>query len=253
MARLFALVIVASLALASTARAQSGSCGDCHLATPEGPAREHVADWERSSHGRAAIGCQSCHGGNPASYDAGLAHRDVRNSGDPRSLAHRRHLPSTCGRCHVGAFVNFQKSRHFELLQRGDDRAPTCTTCHEAVGAVRPSPQGLEAECARCHGPRGIAPRSERATDARALLESIGESRARLRTARPLIARIKDPARQAALRDAYVQAEVPLIEAGRSMHEFVFDNLTERLGTARRRIDALMGELANPRGTGAEQ
>jgi hypothetical protein len=149
--------------------------------------------------------------------------------------------------------VHFQKSRHFQLLQRGDDRAPTCTTCHDAVGAVRPSPGALEAECGRCHGPRGVAPRNERAIAARALLESIAESRNLLRAARPFIERVKDPARQAALREAYGQAEVPLIEAGRSMHEFVFDNLEERLVTARRRIDALMGELANPRGTGAGQ
>jgi hypothetical protein len=33
---------------------------------------------------------------------------------------------------------------------------------------------------------------------------------------------------------------VPLIEAGQSMHEFVFDNLKERLTTARKRIEALL-------------
>ncbi len=62
----------------------------------------------------------------------------------------------------------------------------------------------------------------------------------------PFIDRVKDAARQAQLREAYEQAEVPLIEAGRSVHEFVFDNLVERLATARRRIDALVGALANP-------
>ena len=39
---------------------------------------------------------------------------------------------------------------------------------------------------------------------------------------------------------------MPLIEAGRSVHEFVFDNLKERLTTARQRIEALLVMLANP-------
>jgi hypothetical protein len=57
---------------------------------------------------------------------------------------------------------------------------------------------------------------------------------------------MKDKTRQAQLREAYQQAEVPLIEAGRSVHEFVFDNLKERLATGRQRIEALLAALANP-------
>jgi hypothetical protein len=57
---------------------------------------------------------------------------------------------------------------------------------------------------------------------------------------------MKSKTRQEQLRQAYQQAEVPLIEAGRSIHQFVFDNLKERLVTARQRIEKLLAELVNP-------
>jgi hypothetical protein len=233
---------------ASPALAQRSSCVDCHYANPSAPRADHLADWERSAHGRAAVGCEKCHDGNASSYEAFLAHRGVRTSRDADSPVHRRHLPATCGRCHTGPFVAFQKSHHFEMLQQGDRRVPTCMTCHDAVGLQLPSGKVLEAECQRCHGPKGAAPRPERAAAARALIESVSESRQLLRSVRPLIDRTKDAQRKKALNYAYEQAEVPLIEAGRSVHEFVFDTLKERLATARQRIEALLIELANPQG-----
>jgi hypothetical protein len=245
----FGLAILAGgllLLSAAPALAQRSSCVDCHYADPSAPRGDHLADWERSAHGRAAVGCEKCHDGNASTYEAFLAHRGVRNSRDSDSPVHRRNLPATCGRCHTGPFVAFQKSHHFEMLQQGDNRVPTCVTCHEAVGLQLPSGKILEAECQRCHGPKGTAPRPERAAAARTLVESVAESRQLLKSVRPLIDRIKDPARKTALNHAYEQAEVPLIEAGRSVHEFVFDTLKERLARARQRIDALLSDLANP-------
>jgi hypothetical protein len=142
--------------------------------------------------------------------------------------------------------VRFQNSQHFKLLESGDTRVPTCTTCHDAVGSRLPSPKALESTCQGCHGPNAIAPRVERAAAARTLLEEVRQSRELLAAARPFIDRTKSKARQDELREAYRQAEVPLIEAGRSVHEFVFDNLKERLTTARQRIEALLAMLANP-------
>jgi len=104
--------------------------------------------------------------------EASLAHRGLRHSGNAVSPAHRRNLPATCGQCHTGPFVSFQKSQHFALLRRGDSRVPTCTTCHDAVASELPSPKVLEAECQRCHGPKGPAPRVERAASARILPRS---------------------------------------------------------------------------------
>jgi hypothetical protein len=41
------------------------------------------------------------------------------------------------------------------------------------------------------------------------------------------------------------QCATPIIEARNAGHEFVFDNLKERLSVARQRTDALMDALAN--------
>jgi nitrate/TMAO reductase-like tetraheme cytochrome c subunit len=244
--RLVLMLLAALVLLASGADAQSSSCADCHYATVPDLARYHVADWERSAHSRNKVGCESCHGGNASSYEAFLAHRGILPSSNPASMVHRRNLPATCGSCHTGPFVRFQKSHHFELLKAGDQRVPTCTTCHDAAGWRFPSPKVLESECQRCHGPKGAAPRIERAAAARTLLEEVRTSRDLLAAARPFIDRMKSSTRQAQLRQSYQQAEVPLIEAGRSVHEFVFDNLKERLATARQRIEKILAELANP-------
>jgi hypothetical protein len=48
------------------------------------------------------------------------------------------------------------------------------------------------------------------------------------------------------LDEAYRQAEVPLTEAMRAGHEFVYDELKERLQVTRQRIEALVSELVNP-------
>jgi hypothetical protein len=242
-----AVILLATLVLlASGARAQPSSCADCHFANPTAPAPEHLADWEHSAHGRNNVGCEKCHGGDAASYESFIAHRGILYSSNPASPVHRNNLAATCGRCHAGPFVRFQNSHHYTLLQEGDRNVPTCTTCHDAVGSRLPSAKALETSCQRCHGPKGIAPRVERAEAARTLLGEVRDSRELLEAAEPFIDRIKDKTRQAKLRDAYEQAEVPLIEAGRSIHEFVFDNLKERLATARRRIEDLLADLANP-------
>ena len=176
-----------------------------------------------------------------------MAHRDILRSTNPASPVNRQNLPRTCGTCHAGPFVAFQRSQHFALLEKGDTHVPVCTTCHGAAGFNRPSARSVEAQCAQCHGPRGVAPTPERAEAARTMYDALHESRDLLKAAKPLIGRVNDPARRAQLDEAYQQAEVPLIQAVQAGHEFVYDTLRGRLAEARRRIEALFGELANPR------
>ena len=72
------------------------------------------------------------------------------------------------------------------------------------------------------------------------------EARALLKDVRGAIARVKDPVRRKSLEDAAQQAEVPIIEATQAVHAFVFDQLEERLGTARARLTALFERVSNP-------
>lgn len=243
----FAGLVVALCACAWTAAAQQSRCADCHFANPAAPGGDHLADWERSAHSRNKVGCERCHGGDPSTFESLLAHRGILNSANPASPINRRNLPATCGTCHAGPFVAFQNSQHFALLGKGDRRVPVCITCHDATGSRRPSPRALEGLCSQCHGPNGVAPRPERAEAARTLYEAVNESRDVLNGTRRLISRISDKTRRAQLEQQYQQAEVPLIEAVRSGHAFVYNNLKERLSTARRRLEALLGELANPK------
>ena len=242
-----ALLLVSLVLLASPAASQQNNCADCHFANPTAPARGHLEAWDRSAHSRNNVGCEKCHGGDAKTFESLPAHRGILNSANPASPVNQRNLPVTCGVCHAGPFVAFQKSDHFTLLKTGDARVPVCTTCHGAVGGERPSPRTLEAECRQCHGPKGIARRPEHAEAARTLYEGINEARELLNAAKPLITHIGDKTRRAQLEAMYQQAEVPLTQAVHAGHEFVYDDLKERLLTARRRIEALLGQLANPK------
>ncbi|MCM3881121.1 MAG: hypothetical protein ND807_13515 [Vicinamibacterales bacterium] len=239
--------LTAFVFLATPAMSQSSRCADCHFSRPEAPAPDHLADWDRSAHSRNNVGCEKCHGGDATTFESFLAHRGILHSTNPASPVNRKNLPATCGTCHAGPFVAFQKSQHFALIEKGDSRVPVCTTCHGGAGSLRPSPRALETQCAQCHGKNGIAPRVERSEAARTLYDALHESRDLMKSVRSLINRVSDKARRAQLDQAYQQAEVPMIQAVEAGHQFVYDDLKERLIAARQRLEALLGQLANPK------
>jgi len=221
-------------------------CADCHFAQASQFATSHITSWEVSAHSRANVGCDGCHGGNAGTFEAFLAHREVLPPSNPSSPVHRSRIVTTCGRCHAGPFVNFQKSRHFQLWESGNTAVPTCVTCHSDTGSRLMSPKALEGQCASCHGAGKAAARPEFPARGRAALEGIRDTRALLKEAKGLITRVNDPARRARLTDLAQQAEVPLVEATRAHHAFVYDTLEERLELARRRVAMLFDEVANP-------
>jgi cytochrome c553 len=174
------------------------------------------------------------------------AHRGILHWMNPSSPVNRQNLPKTCGACHAGPFVAFQKSRHFALLQGSNPVVPTCTTCHGAAGENRPSPKALERTCASCHRPGRPGEHPEYPALGRKMLEGIRDARAMLKEARSLVERVKDQPRRARLEQAAQQIDVPLTEATQAGHAFVYGDLEERLATARRRLAVLLDELANP-------
>ncbi|HTM33615.1 MAG TPA: cytochrome c3 family protein [Vicinamibacterales bacterium] len=242
------------LAVAAEAFAQGSRCADCHIANAPsalpnwtGFALRHLQDYDSSAHRRANIGCDRCHGGNPNTFEKFLAHKDMLPPSSPASPANKVNLPNTCGTCHTGPFVAFQKSHHIKLLQTGDDRGPTCSTCHGEVAANLLSPTALGKQCAQCHAEGKPEARPGRADDARLLMTEIKDVRERLKEAQSIIRRIKNREERAKFEEQYRQAEVPIIEAANAGHEFVFDNLKERLERARQRTERLIDALANQR------
>jgi hypothetical protein len=240
-------LIVCLLGAGTSLQSQQSRCADCHFASSNPPAADHLSDWDRSAHSRNNVGCEKCHGGDATTFEALLAHRTLLHSTNPASPVNRRNLPTTCGVCHAGPFVAFQKSHHFALLEKGDLNVPVCSTCHGPTGFRRPSARTLESQCAHCHGPNRVAPRPGRAEAARTLYDVLHDSRDSLRTARSLVSRVADPARRKALEAMSQQVEVPLIQAVQSGHEFMYDELKARLSVARQRLDALFIQLTNPK------
>lgn len=244
---MFLLLLGLCVIVSAPSEAQVSRCADCHFANPQAdPDPDHLQDWDRSEHGRNRVGCEGCHKGNAATTESFLAHQGVLNSRNPSSPVHRNNLPRTCGACHTGAYVAFQKSRHHGLLSEGSTDGPTCSTCHGSVGADLLSPRRLEKQCDSCHGPDGVYPQPEVALQGRRLLEEVALVRELLRQATGLIERVEDPTRRQNLEEDYQQAQVPLTEAVQAAHAFVFDQMKERLTTARERSIALLNELANP-------
>lgn len=245
---LVGVVGAASFGPSTPALAQESRCADCHFANPQSdPAPDHLDAWDRSPHGRNGVGCDGCHKGNPDSFEPFIAHQGILTSGNPASPVHRTNLPRTCGACHIGPFVAFQKSRHFQLLGESDE-GPTCTTCHDSVAARLLSPRGLEQRCQSCHGEDASVPNPEFSSQARTLLEGVAEVRELLRPVPNLIRRVEGEERRSQLEYDYEQAQVPLIEAVNAGHEFVFDNMNERLTVARERAERLLDQLTNPGG-----
>lgn len=240
------LVVVMLAGLATALGAQSSKCADCHFANPDAPRRTHLSDWDRSAHGRQNVGCERCHGGNPTSFEKLVAHKGLIGSGDRKSPVHRANLPTTCGSCHAGQLMSFQKTRHFQLLKADDRRGPTCSTCHSEEGDRLLAPKAMESQCNTCHGPGKTAPRPERAKHARAMLEDVRDARHLLKEARDLVKQVKDPQRKARLTQDAEMVALELKFAVEAGHGFIYDGLQDRVGRARTKLSALFEALTNP-------
>jgi hypothetical protein len=242
----FAPALVVAFGIATPVSAQGTSrCADCHYAQVTVPATDHLRDWDRSPHARHSIGCEKCHGGDSTTFESMLAHRGILHSSNKKSPVNRANLPATCGGCHIGPFVAFQASRHYELLKAGDDHGPTCSTCHDAVAGTLLSPKALESECGRCHGQNEVAPRAERARTARTMYENLGVVAKEFKLANAMIKKVGDKQRRADLVEAYRQAEVPLTRAISSGHQFIYDDLNDYLNLAQDRIEIVLAGIAN--------
>jgi predicted CXXCH cytochrome family protein len=176
--------------------AQKNSCVDCHLEMEDAlkaPAEKFAAD----IHKQFGLGCQDCHGGNPAQEDVELA-KDRTFKGAPL----RAKIPEFCGSCHsdsaymrkfnpnlrVDQLTLYWTSRHGQLLKKGDAAAAVCTDCHGVHGIQTANfpksqtfPWNIPQTCGRCHAsaetmkPYGISVSQvedySQSVHARALLE----------------------------------------------------------------------------------
>jgi hypothetical protein len=138
-------------------------CASCHASEERMRAYNLPVDqyalYQTSGHGkRLASGdtrvavCSDCHG----------AH-DILPPSDPASRVFRINIPKTCGSCHGdsvlmksrgrrNAFAEYMASIHaHELFDEGNQRAPTCVSCHGVHGAAPPGAGDVDKVCGQCH------------------------------------------------------------------------------------------------------
>ena len=165
-----AVLLVATSALAE----ETNQCVACHEVEALPIALGHsFDDWRGSAHARGGVGCEKCHGGDPAATDAEAAHRGVLAAAEPGSLVNPMRLPATCGSCHTKELAAFDATSHARQL-KSDGRGATCSTCHGAMATSLPSPGELRLRCAVCH---------EKPVEAQAALVVFASTKLRMRRA----------------------------------------------------------------------
>lgn len=133
------------------------TCGRCHNDTRMGnrpgvKVTDALNEYADSIHGKGLLdgglvvsaSCNDCHD----------AHA-IQRSDSPESLLHRKNVASTCGKCHEGVVDVFNKSIHGQKLAEGDDKVPTCTTCHQSHQIQRGEAEEFQLQvlggCGDCH------------------------------------------------------------------------------------------------------
>jgi len=139
----FAALVIVTPSAVEAAGPTEIVCITCHGKLP-GKYGEPVKLWQGSIHAENGIGCNGCHGGDPA--DSASAMSPARGFlGVPKESA----IPAFCGRCHIGVEKDYRASAHGRALGRG---GPTCVTCHGNHRVVKASLELInEKSCSRCH------------------------------------------------------------------------------------------------------
>jgi hypothetical protein len=146
------VVVAIVVALGPAARgAAVDQCVGCHENAVLPMTLGHsFSDWRASPHGRADVGCEKCHGGDPGATKADVAHKGVLPADNPDSRVSPRNLLATCGGCHTQQLNWYNGTVHSKLLKEKQEGA-TCFTCHGAMATGYPTPRELAERCSVCH------------------------------------------------------------------------------------------------------
>lgn len=153
-------LLVIPLALINPVRAEidleaepNETCLDCHGAPglikelADASEVELYVDTElfsKSIHGDKLV-CTDCH-----SASSEIPHPERQY---PSRRAYTIARYEGCKRCHFRNYTRTLESVHYEMLSRGDLRAPVCVDCHGAHEISRPGERRnvISRSCAKCH------------------------------------------------------------------------------------------------------
>jgi cytochrome c553 len=125
-------------------------CADCHEKEVLPISLGHsFHEWKGSTHGRAGVACEKCHGGDPSQSAPVAAHRGVLPATDPTRMVSPAGFSNMCGACHVMEYEAFLSTVH-GVLTKDDEARATCQTCHGSMATSLPSPAELRSRCAVC-------------------------------------------------------------------------------------------------------
>ncbi len=151
-----AIVISSNTPLSPTQDAllafKNNNCVECHShSRGDLKLANHYADWHMSLHKEKGIGCEKCHGGDPAIKEQAKAHTGVLPLSNPASSLHPKNLAQTCGSCHREIANAFVESKHYQNLKTAG-LGPSCSTCHGHMASeVIYTPEETSKLCASCH------------------------------------------------------------------------------------------------------
>ncbi|MDX1382990.1 MAG: cytochrome c3 family protein [Thermoanaerobaculia bacterium] len=238
--------VVAGSILTGALGASDSDCADCHRANPDLPSYAHIADWADSIHGRERVGCESCHGGDPNTFQQFLAHRDILHPEDPDSPLHPTRLASTCGVCHGAILSAFEDSSHGRLIRQGDVQVPGCISCHGPVAAQGLGPNGLQVACSRCHDADARWPEPEVSIGG-AALAVYREAERQLKKVRNRVRKVKEGALAHELEAGVIDVAATLDEAIEAGHAMDLDTMLEESRAAQATLDGLFEALKQRR------
>ncbi len=221
------------LAMAAAAHAQPAKadkdCLFCH--------EDQGAEWKKSVHAGASVGCTSCHGTDEL---AGGAHR-YEPTFKPSRLPQ---VARDCGACHEAVLAAYLPSDHAMTVARGGETPPlrsTCSACHGYHDVPKAERRAILKHCLECHGKESGDYRLAEGAFARLDEFEGGLARLAARVAdysgRPGIA-TRDAAEQLqATRDA-------IAEARTAQHGLEFTSVAETAGRSAVAADASYNRLA---------
>jgi predicted CXXCH cytochrome family protein len=162
-------ILILLMTVGANPAPQRGYCIECHSKQTEKRLFVPTASIAQSVHSSLDMPCAACHGGDPRepterAHDPSKGYRGKPSAKD---------VPELCGSCHANAtfmrrfsaqigidqLAMYNISEHHKAIERGEDRAATCISCHGSHGIKRASDaaspinrKNVVATCAKCHG-----------------------------------------------------------------------------------------------------
>ncbi len=100
------------------------------------------------AHDPKAPNCQDCHGTH-----------NIYPAKSEKSMVHKKHIPDTCGKCHLQVYEIYADSVHGKaILEKGVMDVPVCTDCHgkhdvysSDMSVSKVNSKNIPDTCSACH------------------------------------------------------------------------------------------------------